>query len=227
MGTVISKAAGGLGAAVGNAFAAPFKTIFGANCEGICSGTWDIICFIEHLCVSSLVRLFMVLVLTYITLLFVYLLFKVGIIQCIGRSLCKMTWAACSTYWAAMEEMTCFLWYKLRNTKRVYRRRFEDVEEELSSSYGEEVDDDSSEDDHGSFRVIRRRRSVRERRRDRMRRSLYPKRMSSRARRRESGRHHHVRLKTREVSLHVNSAPLRPRKASQHTGRQLFNKRNY
>lgn len=33
MGTVISKAANGVGGVLGNAFAAPFKTIFGGSCE--------------------------------------------------------------------------------------------------------------------------------------------------------------------------------------------------
>ena len=33
MGTVISKAANGIGGALGNAFVAPIKTIFGDSCE--------------------------------------------------------------------------------------------------------------------------------------------------------------------------------------------------
>lgn len=33
MGAVISKAANGIGAAIGGAFVAPIKTIFGASCE--------------------------------------------------------------------------------------------------------------------------------------------------------------------------------------------------
>ncbi|KAL6335537.1 hypothetical protein AAG906_030665 [Vitis piasezkii] len=50
-------------------------------------------------------------------------MFKLGIFQCIGRSLCKMCYAACETYWHALKYITCFLWYKLKNTKRVNRRR--------------------------------------------------------------------------------------------------------
>ncbi|XP_020598378.1 uncharacterized protein LOC110037966 [Phalaenopsis equestris] len=123
MGDVVSKAVNGIGSVVGAAFVAPIKAIFGRSCEGICSGTWDLICFIEHLCFSNLVRLFIVSVLSYIILLFFYLLFKVGIIQCIGRSVCKVSWAACEAYWTAMEEVVFFLWHKLKNTKRVYRRR--------------------------------------------------------------------------------------------------------
>ncbi|KAG2588771.1 hypothetical protein PVAP13_5NG306481 [Panicum virgatum] len=32
----------------------PFKLIFSASCESVCSGTWDLPCFIEHVCISSL-----------------------------------------------------------------------------------------------------------------------------------------------------------------------------
>lgn len=90
MGTVISKAASGIGSVLGTAFVAPFKSIFNGSCEDVCPGPWDIICFIEHLCVTNLVKLLMILGLCYIILLFCYLLFKVGICQCIVRSLCKM-----------------------------------------------------------------------------------------------------------------------------------------
>jgi hypothetical protein len=34
--------------------------------RGVCSGIWDLPCFVEHLCVSSLARLFVVAILTYI-----------------------------------------------------------------------------------------------------------------------------------------------------------------
>ncbi|KAJ0960109.1 hypothetical protein J5N97_000112 [Dioscorea zingiberensis] len=211
MGTIISKAAGSIGTLLGNSFVAPFKAIFGKSCEGVCQGTWELICFIENLCISNLLRLLMVLVLTYITLLFVYLLFKVGIIQCIGRNLCKISWAACTTYWTALEEMSCFLWHKIKNTKRTYRRRkFKDLEEGYSSSY--EDGDGYSSDDYESVRVMRRRRLMREKRRDEMKRSLYPIRDSLKGRRRcsRSGSGHHVRLKTREVSVHVkHSGSLR------------------
>lgn len=91
MGTVISKGVNGFGAVLGNAFIAPFRAIFGDSCEfvrsfvsssilqvlpftefwifhrEVCQGTWDIICFLEHLCVSNIIRLLMVLGLTYIS----------------------------------------------------------------------------------------------------------------------------------------------------------------
>lgn len=130
-------------------------------------------------------------------LLFFYLLFKVGICQCIGRSLCKMCWAACETYWFALEDITCFLWHKLKNTKRInrrHRRRFQDFEMGYSSS-----DDSDFSDKYVNLNLNTKRKSVRERRKDRLRSSLYP------SSRHSSCHHHrhHVRLKTREVSVHV------------------------
>lgn len=121
-------------------------------------------------------------------LMFMYLLFKVGIFQCIGRSLCKMGWAACETYWYALEDISCFLWHKLKNTKRVnHRKRFQDVEVGYSSS----EESDSSLDNY------RKRKSYGERRYDKG----------------YSHRHRHVRLKTREVSVHVKGGSRRGRKS--------------
>lgn len=72
-------------------------------------------------------------------LLFFYLFFKLGICQCIGRSLCKMCCAACEACCFAIGDITCYLWHKLINTKRVYRgrrrrQRFRDVELGYSST---------------------------------------------------------------------------------------------
>ncbi|KAL5701195.1 hypothetical protein ACHQM5_026559 [Ranunculus cassubicifolius] len=190
MGAVVSKAANGIGGILGNAFVAPIKSVFGGSCENICSGTWDITCFIEHLCVSDIVKLVMVFCLTYITLLFLYLLFKLGLVQCIIKSMCKMGWAACETYWLAMEDMTCFLWHKLKNTKRVNRRRrrrqrrFRDVEEGYSSS------DDGVLD---YYQSRRQRRSDRERRKGQLQRASH----------RSQSHLPDVRLKTSEVSVRL------------------------
>ncbi|KAG1355207.1 putative protein HAPLESS 2 [Cocos nucifera] len=136
-----------------------------------------------------------------------------------------MAWAACETYWTALEEITCFLWHKLKNTKRVYRRRFEDMEEGYTSS----SDDDSFVENYGNVKFTGKRRSVRERRKDHLRRSLHPIRQSSKLRRYRSGGHHHVKLKTREVSVHVkgsgrigNSRQLHLTNMSRYNGKKLF-----
>lgn len=105
-------------------------------------------------------------------LLVFYLMFQVGICQCIARSLCKMCWAACQTYWFLFEYITCFVWHKLKNTKRVNRRRrrrFRDVEVGCSSD-GESV---SLEVDQ-SFNT----RKLRRKRKDRVESSFYPSRQN-------------------------------------------------
>ncbi|XP_042488212.1 uncharacterized protein LOC122068425 [Macadamia integrifolia] len=221
MGTAISRAANGIGGFLGSAFVAPFKTIFGGSCEGICAGTWDLTCFIQHLCVSNLVKLLMILGLIYITLMFMYLLFKVGIIQCIGRSLFKMCWAACETYWFALKDISCFLWHKLKNTKRVYRRRrhrhFPDVEEGYSS-----IDGNESSNNYKSLSISRKR-SVRERRKDRVKMSLYPVRRRSKYRYMNRSRHHGVQWKTNELSVHVRSGSGRSQNSRQFQVRKTGN----
>ncbi|KAH7515191.1 hypothetical protein FEM48_Zijuj10G0001000 [Ziziphus jujuba var. spinosa] len=207
MGTVISKAANGVGGVLGNAFVAPFKTMFGGTCEGVCSGPWDIVCFIEHLCVSSLLKLLMILVLCYITLLFFYILFKVGICQCIGRSLCKLCWAACEAYWYAVEDITCFLWHKLKNTKRINRRRrhrhFEDMEQGYSSS-----DESAFADNYHHLNNVSRKYNI-------IRRRRKGSSFISFSGYGSHGRHHHARLKSREVGIYVKGGYRRPRSSRQ------------
>ncbi|KAL9459794.1 hypothetical protein AB3S75_003076 [Citrus x aurantiifolia] len=192
MGTMISKAASGIGSVLGTAFVAPFKSIFNGSCEDVCPGPWDIICFIEHLCVTNLVKLLMILGLCYIILLFCYLLFKVGICQCIVRSLCKMCWAACETYWYALEDITCFLWHKLLNTKRRNRRRrIRDAEWGYSSS--SDGNDFSGYHCHLSSR-----------------RKRYMERNDWYGHDSHCGsRHHHVKLKTRQASFHLRGGGSR------------------
>ncbi|KAL6134831.1 hypothetical protein ACLB2K_067059 [Fragaria x ananassa] len=111
-----------------------------------------------------------------------------------------MCWPACETYWFALQDICCFLWYKLSNTKRVNRRRrrhlrhrqFQDIEEGYSSS-----GDNDLWDDYHNLNVSRKRKSLSRRRRDRVQRSVHP---SSRHGSR-SHHHQHVRLKTRMLGL--------------------------
>ncbi|KAG2722415.1 hypothetical protein I3843_02G111300 [Carya illinoinensis] len=133
-------------------------------------------------------------------LLFFYLLLKVGICQCIARSLCKMCWAACETYWFALEDITCLLWHKLKNTKRINRRRrrqrFQDVELGSSSSYESDFSDD-----YHHLNVKRKRKK------DRLRSSPYPPSRHSN----HSHHHHH----TRDISTHVKGGSQRLRSSRQ------------
>ncbi|CAN6481875.1 unnamed protein product [Victoria cruziana] len=174
MGGVVSTVADRTGSALGTLVSAPIKTIFGGSCVNICVGTWDIFCFLEHFCISSLVKVAMVSLLIYILMLFFYLLYQIGIVQCIGRSICKMTWASCEACWFAVQDISCFLWHKLWNVKRVYRRR-RDLEAAYSSS-DEEEDDDDSVNNYESLRVaISKKRPLKDRRKNRIRSSLRPR----------------------------------------------------
>ncbi|XP_051212453.1 uncharacterized protein [Lolium perenne] len=233
MGSVVGTAANGVGTLIGNAFTAPLRAVFSASCEGVCSGTWDVACFLEHLCVASLGRLFMVLVLVYIMLFFVYLMCKVGIIQCVAKNSCKMAAAACSSCCHALTDTSCFLWRKLRDTKRVYRgrrrRRPPDIERGSAGSSTDEEEDSYDSDHDRTGRGASRWRvgssSVRERRKDRLRQSLRLRRLTSKkeqyakVRSHGSGRHHQhgrVGLDRTEVpstSLRVHGSPKRRARA--------------
>ena len=118
-------------------------------------------------------------------------------------SLCKICWAACETYRFALEDVTCFLWHKLKNTKRVNRRcrrLFQDVELGYSSS-----DESDFSNNYHHLNVSRKWKSVRERRKDWLWGSLYPSNSS------HNHNHHHIRLKTREVFDHVKGGSQRSR----------------
>ncbi|GLT61756.1 hypothetical protein SLA2020_344390 [Shorea laevis] len=194
MGGVISNAANGIGNALGNLFTAPFKTIFGASCQDVCSGPWDVICFIEHLCVANLVKLFLILGLCFLILMFFYLLFKLGICQCIVKGLFKVCWAGCETYWFTLKDITCFLWYKLKNTKRVNRRRRRRPSRDIEVGYCSSSNESDCSDNY-HLGVSRKRNRARKRHQWR-----------------SSGHHkHHVKLKTRDVSLHLKSGSRRLR----------------
>ncbi|KAJ0076283.1 hypothetical protein Patl1_35144 [Pistacia atlantica] len=107
-----------------------------------------------------------------------------------------MCCAACETYWYALEDITCFMWQKLMNTKRRNRHgRIRDVELGYSSS---DESDFSIECHHFSSS-----------------RKCY--------RERKQWYHHHVKLKTREVSVHVKGGSRRLRNSRQS---QIFKVRN-
>ncbi|PUZ69485.1 LOW QUALITY PROTEIN: hypothetical protein GQ55_2G112500 [Panicum hallii var. hallii] len=197
MGSVVSSAANGVGTLVGNVVSAPFKVLFGASCESVCLGIWDLPCFIEHICISSLLRLFVVIIVTYIVLLFGYVLCKLGIVKCVAKNAFKMVWKPCSACCGALG----LLWEKVRDTKRVHRgRRERDLGEPSSMTRdgtGSSSSSSSSDDDGGDHRrgaaagsrstgrslPSSSSLSVRERRKDRIRQSLRLKRVSSKVER--------------------------------------------
>ncbi|KAK3444808.1 hypothetical protein EUGRSUZ_A00749 [Eucalyptus grandis] len=140
-------------------------------------------------------------------LLFLYLLFKLGICQCIGRSLCNMCWLACETYWRALGHICCFMWYKISSTKRVYRgrRRFRDFEA------GHSLSDISYDYSSHHLSASRKRKLLRERTEGRL--ASY-----SNCSHRRHGHHHHrhVKLKSRRVSFASGRGSRRSRISRHH-----------
>ncbi|XP_022768142.1 uncharacterized protein LOC111312276 isoform X2 [Durio zibethinus] len=110
-------------------------------------------CYIENFCVANLLKLVMVLVLSYIVLLFFYLLYKVGICQCIGHGLCRMVWGCISCWFSFWEYFCTFLCFKLRKVKRINRRRRRVKEYQFDTS--EEYDDDGDDDESFAYRISR------------------------------------------------------------------------
>ncbi|KAL5197087.1 hypothetical protein ABZP36_000599 [Zizania latifolia] len=237
--SALAAAVNSLGTLLGNVVAAPFRRFFDASCEGACSGIWDVACFIENVCIGSFVaslgRLLMLLILSYITVVFVYLVCKVGIIQCVVKSACKVATAACCSYCHALGATTCFLWRKLRDTKRVRRRRRrrDDVEDggsrgvSGSSSSSDDEDEEGyrgkgSGDGSSSVRGSSAKAessAARERRKDRLRQSLRLRRLSSKekttAKRGSHGESGSGRCRLRVASKRIKLSSLRAHEARQ------------
>ena len=146
-------------------------------------------------------------------------MFKLGIFQCIGRSLCKMCYAACETYWHALKYITCFLWYKLKNTKRVNRRRrrerFKDFELGHYSS-----DTSESSNNYQSLSFSRKRKSFKMRGNDHDHDHDHVHPHDH-----HHHHHHHMESKTREVSLHVKRGSRKARSSRQLQGKKVRNLR--
>ncbi|KAL6639419.1 hypothetical protein ACP70R_023149 [Stipagrostis hirtigluma subsp. patula] len=197
MGSVVGTAANGAGTFLWNVGTWPFKTVFGRSCKDICSGAWDFLCFLENICLPSLVRMLVALIVLFCA---VYLAFKLHIVRCVTKITCKAAWRTCSGCCHALCGACCYLYRKVRDTKRVRRgrwggRHWPDVEEgELSSSYSDTdfSDDDSDWDTAAGSTTTSRARwrsssslsssswsSVRERTKDRLRQSLRVRRTYS------------------------------------------------
>ncbi|XVE55296.1 hypothetical protein DITRI_Ditri03aG0147600 [Diplodiscus trichospermus] len=144
MGNVINSVFSGFIDAIGKLFGSPLDFLAGKSCSSVCGPTWDFICYIENFCIANLLKLTMVLVLSYIVLLFFYLLYKVGICQCIGHSLRRMVWGWIACWFSFWEFCCTFLCYKLRKIKRINRRRRRRRVKEYQFDTTSEEDDDES-----------------------------------------------------------------------------------
>ncbi|XP_056688891.1 uncharacterized protein [Spinacia oleracea] len=202
MGNSTSKVLSDIGSLIGNVIATPFKSVFGRSCQDVCDGRWDVVCFVEHICVADLVKFLLACCLLYICLIFVYLLYKLGLCQCIAKTLCKLCWAVCETSCLTLDYICCFCWHKIRYTKRVYRGRRRRLRRQLSrdvelgyiSTSSSSADEGGGFNDYGSS-LGRKRKSWRETRR-----------------RRRMNHGKSVRLKKGQVSVHLKGKSRRRRR---------------
>ncbi|AEE36179.1 transmembrane protein [Arabidopsis thaliana] len=204
MGNAIGKASNDIGGFIGNIFTAPLKATLGRSCLDVCSGPWDLECFIEHFCLPDIAKLVLMSSLCFIILMFITLLFKLGICQCVVKSICKMSCAACAAYWFDIGEMISCLCHSLTNINRVNRRRkrLDDIE---ATTYDYPSDDESSSSDSPS-------------RIDNIRPKQRRRRLGS-----KHSHHHHgsnrnnrrlIRLPSRQLSVRVGGKSRRVRRST-------------
>ncbi|KAL4280093.1 hypothetical protein GQ457_03G032420 [Hibiscus cannabinus] len=165
MDKVISSVFSGVGNAIGKVFHSPLDFLSGKNCSSVCGSTWDLICYIENFCVANILKLIMALISNYsftgfAVLLYLYLVYKVGICQCIAHSLCRMAWKCISCCFSSLQLCCNFLCNKLRNVERIDRRRKRVIETQFDSSEDCEdsnhANDDDVDDGSLSYSISRR-----------------------------------------------------------------------
>lgn len=162
MGAILS----GFGDIVGKLLGHPLDFLSGKACSSACAPTWDFLCYIENFCIPQLMKSAMVSILLYFVLLFLYLLYKLGICHIV----CRFIWGCFSTCFSALDCCcTCFCYnlQKLLLTPRRDRRRRhqKDIEGALSSNSSESI----------KFDDTQKRKTMREHRKEHMRKSLRPK----------------------------------------------------
>ncbi|KAI3464536.1 hypothetical protein Pfo_021199 [Paulownia fortunei] len=143
MGNAVGSLFSGFGQVVGKVLGHPLDFLSGKSCNSVCGSTWDIICYIENFCIAQLLKLAMVATLVYFVLLFLYLLYNLGICQCICHTLCRIIWACFATCFSALHFCCSYLCFKLRTVKRKRRRRRRkrDIEEFAAPSTSNSEDD--------------------------------------------------------------------------------------
>ncbi|CAJ1940109.1 unnamed protein product [Sphenostylis stenocarpa] len=182
MGNVIESFASGLGQTIGKLFNSPIEFLSGKSCSSVCGPTWDFMCYIENFCIANILKLAMVFMLSYIVLLFLYLVHKLGICGCLCRSSCKMIWACFSSCFYVWEYSCTFLCMKLHSMRRTRRRVRMHMNQNFYFKTGEEDYTDESLSYHfptpaKMSRSISRRRDYKA---SQLRKSLQPRRHHAR-----------------------------------------------
>lgn len=110
--------------------------------------------------------------------MFLYLLYKLGICQCICHILCRTSWACFYTCFSALEcccTCLCFNLQKLLLTPRHNRRRRRRHEKDIEGALVDISSNSSEAQDSIKFDDTQKRKSMREHRKEHMRKSLRPK----------------------------------------------------
>ncbi|XP_010521274.1 PREDICTED: uncharacterized protein LOC104800210 [Tarenaya hassleriana] len=125
MGNTIDSFFSGFFNSIGNLFRSPLDFLSGKSCSSVCESPWDFICFVEHFCVAHLVKMAIILIFSYLFLLFIYVLYKVGFFQCIVHGLCSISWAFLSCWFSSCKFCLTFLCSDLinPNPRRRHRKR--------------------------------------------------------------------------------------------------------
>ncbi|KAL3638843.1 hypothetical protein CASFOL_016750 [Castilleja foliolosa] len=124
MGNTTGSLFSGLAQAFGKLLGHPLDFLSGQSCKlNMCSDVGFRLlyrkflrCSVAQVCYGGNVGLLWM-------LLFLYLLFNLGIFQCICHTLCRMTWACFATCFSGLDFCCSYLCYKLRSVKRTRKRR--------------------------------------------------------------------------------------------------------
>nr|XP_009774289.1 PREDICTED: uncharacterized protein LOC104224356 isoform X2 [Nicotiana sylvestris] len=65
MGNVMGTVLSGFGEILGKLLGHPLDFLAGKACSSVCAPTWDFLCYIEHFCISQLLKSAMVSILLY------------------------------------------------------------------------------------------------------------------------------------------------------------------
>ncbi|EPS67457.1 hypothetical protein M569_07319, partial [Genlisea aurea] len=102
MGNAVGSILSGFGSVLDKILGHPLEFLAGKSCNESCRPTWDLLCYIENFCVSHLLKFAMAALLLYLVVLFLYLVYKVGICRCICRVSCGAIWGCCEAYFSAL-----------------------------------------------------------------------------------------------------------------------------
>ncbi|BAT78643.1 hypothetical protein VIGAN_02135100 [Vigna angularis var. angularis] len=143
----------------------------------------------------------MVFMLSYIVLLFLYLVHKLGICGCLCRSSCKMIWtcfSSCLHVWEYSCTFLCIKLHNIRKTRRIRRRVRMDMNKNFYIKTGEEDYSDESMASAKMSRFISRGRDYKT---FHLRKSLQPRRHHARVEIRRD-----LRYKSKRNHSHTSNA---------------------